>query len=494
MSQALKVERAPSILWPLGIATMLLAGWYLAPGALKLSTAVITAGLILTMGFSSPVFGLAALLVITPFQPFIDFYVPHLGSVYAGAAIRDGLLVAIALAWVVRRVFPREPARELMLPEKLSLAYLGVLAVWVIPAPVFVGGLVGYRNLAGFLILLVVAAEVCTSPDRRSLLLRVFLVAAFCSAMIGIAEFLTNRGIFDLIHYDISTAVGPDLAANYGTLPRASGGIGNPLVYGFYMAIAATLSAAFLAGKGPFPRWFLWLVLTLTSLATVLTLSRSAFIALAAGILGTGLMLRPRRVWIWVLLLVLVIGVANYTPAGEILTDRLTFSDRAGIETATERWDIWKMVLSSRSSLLGAGLGTQGGALGRSGLAPNTEMKLGMTDNYYGDILMQVGVIPLLVFLAFLAALAKSVYRYFRRAARGQDCAVAAASLMLVVMIVLESAFSSSLESRAVTVALWTLLGSAAALTAPQRESSAGSHPPSPAGGQDRSFGTNTCS
>jgi hypothetical protein len=474
MSQTVKLEGAASILWPLSIATAAVAGWYLAPGAVKLSVGALTAGLILVRGYWSPVFGLAALLIITPFQPFIDFYAPSLASLYAGAVLRDGLLVAITLAWVFRRVLPRKPLRELLLTEKLALAYLGVLAVWVIPAPVFVGGLVGYRNLAGFLMLLVVASEVGASRQRRDLLLRVFLVAAFCSAIVGIAEFLTNREVFDLMHYDISAAVGPDLAASYGTLPRASGGIGNPLVYGFYMAIAATLSAAFLGGKGPFPRWYLWLVLLSTSLATVLTLSRSAFIALAVGVLGTGLMLRPRRVWIWVLLLALVIVVANYTPAGEILTDRLTFSDRAGIETATERWDIWKMVLSSRSSLLGEGLGTQGGALGRSGSAPNTEFKLGMTDNYYGDMLMQVGVIPLLVFLAFLAALAKSVYRYFRTAARGQDWALAAASFMLVVMIVLESASSSSLESRAVTVALWTLLGSAASLTSPQLESSAG--------------------
>jgi hypothetical protein len=473
MNEALRLEKAPSVFGPLSIATFLLAGWYLAPGAMKLGAGAICAGAILILGFWSPIFALAALLVITPFQPFIDFYAPHIGSVYAGAALRDALLAAVALAWVLRRVFRREPARELLLPEKLALAYLGVLAVWVIPAPVFAGGLVGYRNMAGFLILLLVASEVCVSQERRALLLRVFLVVAFCSAIVGILEFLTNRAFFDFVHYDVYAAVGTDLPFSYGLLPRASGGTGNPLDFGFYMAIAATLSAAFLGGsaKGPCPRWFLWFVLFATSLAAILSLSRSAFIPLAVGVLGTGLMVRPRQVWIWALAMILVIGVAAYTPAGEILGDRLTFSDQSGVETAASRWEIWKIVLSSRTSLLGAGLGTQGAALGRSGLAPTVAGVGMLTDNYYGSILMQVGIIPLLVFLALLGALAKSFYRHFRSASGGQEWALAAASFMFVVMIALDAAFSSSLESRAVTVEIWTLLGIGGALTVPARDS-----------------------
>jgi hypothetical protein len=467
MNEALRLEKTSSIFGPLSIATALFAGWYLAPEMMKVGAGAIAAAVILVLGFSSPVFGLAALLVITPFQPFVDFYAPHLGSVYAGAAMRDGLLAAIALAWIVRRIFPREPARELMLPEKLALAYLGVLAVWIVPAPSFAGGLVGYRNLSGFLILLLVTSEVCVSQERRTFLLRVFLVVALCSAVVGILEFLTNRAFFDLIHYDVYTAVGTDLPFSYGVLPRASGGTGNPLDFGFYMAIAATLSAAFLtgSGRGPCPRWFLWVVVLATSLAAILSLSRSAFIPLAVGILGTGLMLRPRRVWVWALVMVLVIGVAAYTPAGEILADRLMFSDQSGVETAASRWEIWKVVLSNRTSLLGAGLGTQGAALGRSGLAPTIAGVGMLTDNYYGSILMQVGIIPLLVFLALLGALAKGFYRHFRSMREGQEWTLAAASFMFVVMIALDAAFSSSLESRAVMVEIWTLLGIAAAFT-----------------------------
>jgi len=478
MSHALSVQKVPSIFWPLALATVLACGWYLAPGAVKLSAGAIAAGLILILGFCSPVFGLAALLVITPFQPFIDFYAPHLGSIYAGAALRDGLLAAMAVAWVARRVLPREPARAMMLPEKLALAYLGVLALWIVPAPVFTGGLVGYRNLSGFLILFLVASEVCISQDQRTLLLRVFLVVGFCSALVGIAEFLSNRGFFDLIHYDVYAAVGTELPFSYGLLPRASGGTGNPLDFGFYMAIAATLSAAFLGGRaGPCRRWFLWLVVSATSLAAILSLSRSAFIPLVVGVLGTGLMLRPRRVWVWALAMVVVIGAAALTPAGEILADRLTFSDEAGTVTAAGRWEIWKMVLSSRASLLGAGLGTQGAALGRSGLAASVTGIGMLTDNYYGSVLMQVGIIPLSVFLVLLVHLAKTFYRHFRAAGQGQEWALAAASFMLVVMVALDAAFSSSLESRAITAAIWTLLGVAAASATPKKSRLAAWHP-----------------
>ncbi|MGB9071631.1 MAG: hypothetical protein WCC22_03095 [Terriglobales bacterium] len=420
-------------------------------------TAGIAAVLVLSLGFLSPVFGLVALLVITPFQPFIDFYAPSLGSVYAGAALRDGLLVVISLRWILSRWFS-EAAPQLTIPEKVALLYLILAIVWIPIAPSFAGALVGYRNMVGFIVLLFVAAKAMSVRDRSAVLLKVFLVVALCSALVGIIESLTFRAVFDLIHYDVTAVLGP---IDYGSIPRATGGTGNALDFGLYMAIAATLSSALLSGRAPFPRWLLWLVLTATSLAVVLTLSRAAYIALTLGVLGTGVLLRPKRIWIAVGILAVMGLLAAVTPVAEIFSDRLLFNDSAGIQTATERAEIARDIFSSPSIWLGDGLGTVGAALGRSGVNP----KIDVTDNYYGSVLMQMGIVPLLVYLTLLAQLAGFFYKRLRQFHPGASRSFIAATLMIVVVIAVHALFSSALENRAISVVIWTLFGTTIGLS-----------------------------
>lgn len=163
----------PSAFWPAALAVLCLALWYTVPWMVTSVTAGIAAVLVLSLGFLSPVFGLVALLVITPFQPFIDFYAPSLGSVYAGAALRDGLLVVISLRWILSRWFS-EAAPQLTIPEKVALLYLILAIVWIPIAPSFAGALVGYRNMVGFIVLLFVAAKAMSVRDRSAVLLKCF--------------------------------------------------------------------------------------------------------------------------------------------------------------------------------------------------------------------------------------------------------------------------------------------------------------------------------
>jgi len=454
MASLAKLQKVPSPYWPVATATLLLSLWYAAPGVLKSGAGALAIGAILASVFMPPVFGLAGLLAITPFQPFLDFYLPSVGSLYAGSVLRDALLVIVSLQWLLRRLFTSQEKRPWSTAEKLALVYLALLAIWIPAAPSFAGGLFGYRNLAGFMVLMFAASEI-KSQSWRLFVIRLFLVAAMCSAVLGIAEVVTYRAAFDWIGYDISVAVGPDLPATYGFLVRASGGTGNPLEFGFYMAIAATISAAFLAGRAPFARWFLWLVLILSSLAAVLTLARSGILALGLGVLGTGLVLRPRRLWLWAGLLILVTIIAAQSPAGEILADRLLFTDEPGVQTVNDRLDIWHQILANPAALLGSGLGTQGAAVGRSGVIS----KLAITDNYYGSILLQVGVIPLAIYLLLLACLAKLFWRRLRDLTFVQNRCLNAAMLMLILMMVLGAALSSALESRTISVVVWTMFG-----------------------------------
>jgi O-antigen ligase/polysaccharide polymerase Wzy-like membrane protein len=467
MASVAKLHRIPSPYWPVATATFLLGLWYASPSVLKSGMGGLVMSAILASIFLPPAFGLMALLAITPFQPFLDFYLPSLGTLYAGSVLRDALLVVVSLQWLLRRLFTSQEKRPWSTAEKLALVYLAMLAIWIPAAPSFAGGLFGYRNLAGFIFLMFAASEIKTQTWRL-VVIKLFLGIALCSAVLGIVEAVTYRAAFDWIGYDISVAVGPELPASYGFLARASGGTGNPLEFGFYMAIAATISAAFLAGREPIARWFLWLVLPLCSVAAVLTLARSGILAMGIGVLGTGLILQPRRLWLWVCLLIVVTILAAQSPAGEILADRLLFNDEPGVQTVNDRFDIWQQILVTPAALLGSGMGTQGAAVGRSGVTS----KLVITDNYYGSILLQVGVIPLAFYLLMLAYLAKLFWRRLRDRDYERNRSLNAAMLVIIVMMVTGASLSSALESRTISVVLWTMFGIAIGMANNQSETS----------------------
>ena len=144
-----------------------------------------------------------------------------------------------------------------------------------------------------------------------------------------------------------------------------------------------------------------------------------------------------------------------YSPAGKAVSDRFTFRDQAGFATAESRLSIWQEVISSGFSLTGSGLGTQGAAAGRSVQVT----KYIITDNYYGGILLQVGAIPVAMFMVFMAVLGLSFLQYFRFPSSYEGRALAATGLVLIVMFFIEASISSTLESRAVSTEVWTVLG-----------------------------------
>lgn len=442
-----------------GGTAILLTLAFTAPSAVIWVVALALAGVVFGSALLSPFFGLAALLFVTAFQTFIDFYLPHTGNVFAGAMLRDGLLITVFMRWAIGRYLLIRQRAPLSLGEQLAIGYMVLLAFWIPAAPVLVAGVTGYRNLAGFVVLLLVAADHGLSSRQRWLLVEVFFVIVLVFGAIGIAESVTNRGIFNPIGYDVRRVLGSDLpwdiAWQNQFVPRATGGTGNPLEFGFYMAVAATLAFGCLTGKAPIRRSLLLLVATVASAAAVLTFARSAVACLIVGLTSLACILRLRRAWLWSLILVVAGIVTMYSPAGKALSDRFTFQDQAGFATAQSRLNIWQEVISSGFSLTGSGLGTQGAAAGRSVQVT----KYIITDNYYGGILLQVGAIPVTIFVVFVTVLGLSFLKCFRFPFSYEGRALAATGLVLIVMLVIGASVSSTLESRAVSTEMWTLLG-----------------------------------
>jgi hypothetical protein len=432
---------------------------FTAPTALGWLGAAVAVGLLFGAAWMSPVFGVAVLVVVTAFQTFIDFYLPHSGSIWAGAIIRDALLITIFVRWLAGRYLLVARRAPLSRTEKLAIAYVVLLAFWIPSAPVLAGAVTEYRNLAAFMVLLLVAADRQFPTAHRWILVEVFFVTALISGMIGIAESVTNRAIFSAIGYDVQQVLGGalpwDIAFRNQLFPRATGGTGNPLDYGFYMAFAATMALGCISAHAPIRRGLSVLVAVVASAAAVLAFARSAMACLIIGIVGLALILRLRRAWLWTVLLALALVGAMFTPAGKAVSARFTFQDQAGFTTAQSRLEIFERVLGSGVTVTGSGLGTQGAGLSRSVQVTNYIV----TDNYYGSILLQVGFVPLAVFVTFIAMLTLGFYRLYRSALSHDTKVLAAVGLVLTLMLVVEAFVSSSLESRAVSTEVWTLLG-----------------------------------
>jgi hypothetical protein len=414
---------------------------------------------------------LLLLLVYLPFEPFVDAAFPPVGSVLFGALVRDYLVLVILTASILRGLLRRRRRPPLYAPYLATALYVALMALHLPGAQSLAGGLVSFRNLALYWLMLFVSSELITSVSRLRMLTLAILVPAGVFGVVGIAEVVTNRQIFGWLHYDIEALMGTDLPYTILGLPRATGGTGNPLEFGLLMAIGAVLCTVHIAASG-LRRWgrFMAPVLIIVFVALALTFARSAYVSLAVGLLATSFFFARRRLLVPLAVLgVLALGLAQ-TPYGGQLQARLKFEDEAGITTANQRVDVWQEVLVRGVSVWsGSGLGSQGGAVERSGASP----LLSITDNYYALIGLQVGWGAVVCFLAILLTLVRHYLGLLRLPSPPEVKAHAAGCVAIVMMIAGNAALSSALESKALSILIATVLGAGLGLAGPR--STAGS-------------------
>src|SRR5205823_6207583 len=122
------------------------------------------------------------------------------------------------------------------------------------------------------------SVQVIRDRTEARTVLRVLLAGGYACAAIA---------IFQSVHDSVQS----------GSLAPAFGTLGNPNVLGGYLAMVLTLAVGeATASHSPGGRVLAVNALVLPGLALVLTLSRSAWIAAAAGVLVVALARRPNRV------------------------------------------------------------------------------------------------------------------------------------------------------------------------------------------------------
>ncbi len=402
-------------------------------------------------------------LVINPWAA--DAYVaPKVLVIY-------GLAVAMVLGWVAAYAVARRPRWRATRPETaVWLFLLGMLiSSWasVNPRLTFFGAPGRYEGLLALLAYVVFYfIGVHFFGSERGF--QTIAGAAVAAAMVVIGYGIVQTFISPLFPAE---AV---IKSSYALLgyPRSTSTFGNPVVFGGYLALITPLLLGFaLSAKGR-GRVFWSVAAGLGYVVTLMTLTRAAWLAVAAGTAIPMIALGRealRRHWtaLAALLAVVVIGVAvtlaMATP--EKLAGRAAsaFAVRSG--SVGERVYIWDRTIALIRSrpLLGWGLETLREVFpyDRQTLVRYFGFRPVIVDEAHNDLLqmaVSVGIPGAVAYLAFWVLVIVAAVRTWRHAS-GTGRILAAGWLAAVIAYMVQAQFSFS--TVAVAPVMWLLAGAA---------------------------------
>ncbi len=414
------------LIWP---ALALAAGLALVTLPLTLAAALVCGAIVLVCVLVEPMIGLALTLLAGPLGA--------LESVILGGTSADSgqLLLALMLAsWLAHSAAKRtirlpRPSRPVTVA---FIAFVAIGALSLLRAPSVIDGV---KELAKWVQIGLVAWFVADVAGRLSARQRLIwavaavLLAGLSQALIGIWQF-GLRG-----H-------GPEHFLILGRFYRAYGTFEQPNPFAGFLGLALPLALGVLAGlilsRAAGANWRQLPSRLLPALKSPVLIGTTAIAAcLAAGLLmswsrgawlgaaaavATMLAFLPRRRWLGWLLVAGVIAAGWLALQGGLLpgsiTGRLTdfaeytrFEDARGVDVAPENYAVlermahWQAALNMANSSpwLGVGFGNYEAAYPAHDLL-NWPYPLGHAHNYYLNLLAETGVLGLLAYLGFWAA------------------------------------------------------------------------------------------
>ncbi|MEX1079879.1 MAG: O-antigen ligase family protein [Homoserinimonas sp.] len=254
----------------------------------------------------------------------------------------------------------------------------------------------GLIRLAGLVGILLVASDGPPGVDRFMTFLRRLSFAGGMYAGFGLFQFLTGRAWIDLINIPgLITNSGYDGVVARGGFARPVSTATHPLEYALVlsMLLPIALSIAFYDKKAPF--LWRWAPPALIALALMLSSSRSAYVGLIAGLIVLFPLLTPPAKWGLAAGAVGMLG-AGYLLAPRVLSNlRYLFLSIGSDDSAESRTGSYELVadLVSRSPIVGRGFGT---------FLPQYRI----LDNQVLQLLLEVGILGLSVFILLLATAA----------------------------------------------------------------------------------------
>jgi len=436
--------------WPV-VLVLGLAAWLLATAPLRWSAAALAGAVLVTLVLVRPVRGLYLLALAIPFGTLRSV---TLGPARVGGT--EAWLGLIIAAWLAQRA-ARGQFGDLRVPLRWPLAlFLGLAlcsTLWADSLSASLKELVKWGEVAT--LYLFVASE--TEPEDVLGLVLAFVLAGTLAAGQGIFQSLTRHGppgfLFPLAGHIFLRAYGmfeqPNPYAGYL-------GLTVPLAYGLLLGVWSwnraqerEMSLAAHFGRQTVLAIIAGTAMAVMGLAMLLTLSRGAWLGLAAA-LGIMSMLVSRRTAAIVALGVFLASVAlllssfhllppslveratNFLPyvgAWDITHVEITPQNFALIERLAHWRAAWLMFAAHPWS--GVGFGNYAVAYPAVAL-PDWTNPLGHAHNYYLNVLAELGLGGLLAYLALWGAAFRMAWQAIRRN-RGLERGIAAGILGMII-------------------------------------------------------------
>lgn len=360
-----------------------------------------------------PTFGLTALLVASQLNGFgfgpLDTF--------------DFALFSVFLIWAATLAL--DETRQVRLGFLISIAFLlGALAVAHLPVMRPVSWLVGMIGILRISLVALLVVDLCRDRAMLEKTLRIYLVVAVISAVIGIVQFaLANLGIF------VFTLIQPAESAfkptPIGFLMRASG-----------LCITAQHFSSFLIYILPFALWQvtlrprLWRILAVLLLlgGIVVSWNTGAIFAALAVLLLFPLLRWPDRAVAFVIALAALASAAYFSGLMQLVYDA-TFGNSGVAKGVDQRKTLFELGLDqiSASPLVGTGLHGFGSVNGNFWHRP--------VHNIFGQAAAELGLLGFLLIFAVFAVFSFQLVARLSEGGAHYTMRVAFISLMTALML-----------------------------------------------------------
>jgi len=400
--------------------------------------------------------GLLLLLIIAPFSNIISQVLPigFLGGAELGigAVLRDILLLFILMGWFFR-VAMKDEAR-VCIPLKYPIIYMCIIALFILIAPDKMTAVLGFRNTAFYIVILYLTANIFSTKQQIKRAMTIIIVLGGLLAIFGLLQLLTNGAL--LMRLGFEHGVGGALVY-YAGVTRATAGVDNPLVFGIYMVMLILIaSSLWLSTKKKSVLLLVLIFLMITAL--VFTFTRSAVFALIGSIPFIGIFLKRYKLIGGLVLILSGILMFSVLFPNSIIVQRFFSQDEVSKRVITIRLTQPKRALQllKEKPLLGIGLGTQGAAKARfvRGLTPGV-----ITDNYYFQILTEMGMIGLATYILLLFFLLKKAMSIYHSLTNIYLKSLALGIVGIIFAMTIMNFGASTFDSRILNIYFWFFMG-----------------------------------
>jgi O-antigen ligase len=338
------------------------------------------------------VFTICVFVAFMPFEMLATFEELLSGAKIAGLACVFAAVVSVLTG---------HPLRMLSAPMamRVVLALLTVLSMtWSVAPAATLGNIL---RMAQLLVFVLIVWELATTVNEHLWILRSMLAGMLVPLAMAFLEFTASSRF----------------AAEEGA--RFGGG-GQDLNYLGYMYSASVLVAVYLATNSTqldrYCRWFYWGMVAACSLGTLLTGSRGGFLSLMVAAVFAMIMVGTSRRSITtgmkLLAVAAVVFILIRTVVPAALITRVTLSsDETGSVMEDPRVLIWGRGLAAfgQHPLLGVGAGAFSAATSAG------EARGAVAHNEFLSVLVELGAVCILIYLAYTVMLFRAAWRLPRR-------------------------------------------------------------------------------